>query len=321
MSVFLLSSCISSESDEAAWRRMKEIPAKKYVRYSFDRRLALRERITVPPDFLLDYLEEMDGIGTYSSYDLADEEKTLVVRYLDLLPEKNIEILVDYCIGFYFVRNFLGSAMADYVIAEDDSLFYIMIINPDTMKHDMSEWMTMRELSCLKSSLGSLSLRVDCGTMYAGLLYALLHESFHIVDYVDRITPYVERHLKYLVKDKVTDHPFTSLVWSSYDKPLSEYDFPQRERVAFYGLGGGPKLEPDDAYAVYDALSRSPFASLYGSMSWAEDFAEYATWHYYTRVLEQPYRLVVQYGVEQAREYSFMDSQLVDGRASNLEIR
>ena len=52
-------------------------------------------------------------------------------------------------------------------------------------------------------------------------------------------------------------------------------------------------LSLSKAAAIYAGLTTTPFVSLYGSLNWAEDFAEYATWSHFTTELQQPYRIVL----------------------------
>lgn len=59
--------------------------------------------------------------------------------------------------------------------------------------------------------------------------------------------------------------------------------------VTFYGLGGGPKISFAEAPLLYAGFKAGFFASLYGSRSWAEDFAELVTMHSITQRLGQPY--------------------------------
>jgi hypothetical protein len=79
-------------------------------------------------------------------------------------------------------------------------------------------------------------------------------------------------------------------VWSSYDRPLPADDYPARSRLHFYGFGA-PGLDAAEAPAVCAELAASPFASLYGSRSWAEDVAELFVARHLTRDLGRPYRL------------------------------
>ena len=59
-----------------------------------------------------------------------------------------------------------------------------------------------------------------------------------------------------------------------------------------YRRGGAP-VPIGQATAVYEALQRTPFASLYGSSNWHDDLAELVAWSHLTGRMGQPYRIVV----------------------------
>jgi hypothetical protein len=99
---------------------------------------------------------------------------------------------------------------------------------------------------------------------------------------------------------------------------LSSYDFPNRKNVTFYG-DGGPKINISDARELYERLMMTPFVSLYGSMNWAEDFAESMTFYHITQVLGQPYEIRYARNGDQARVFRPMESPRVKERFSILQ--
>jgi hypothetical protein len=135
-----------------------------------------------------------------------------------------------------------------------------------------------------------MSINVYAGAKYKGLAYALFHEATHAVDYVKGITPFVEPGLLEIYwPERNTKGNIFFNVWQDYSIPRSGRDFSGRDRIKFYGLGGGPKLEMKEAPALYKGLAASPFISSYGSKNWAEDLAEFATFQMITAKLGQPY--------------------------------
>ena len=65
--------------------------------------------------------------------------------------------------------------------------------------------------------------------------------------------------------------------WKDYGAVEAKADFVNRDKLRFFGLQA-PKLTMADIPATYDGLLASPFASLYGAQTWAEDWAELFTW-------------------------------------------
>lgn len=243
----------------------------------------------------------------------------VIDRNLRLLPSKYQAVLKERLIGIYFIKNWIGSGAADYVLGPEEQVYTILVINPETLKRNASDWSTYRELTCFSDEKSQeLTVRIECGTVYSGLTLLLLHETSHIVDYIEHRTPYVEDNMRVL-KLAVPETPFSSTVWKDYYNPKEPYDFPQRPRITFYGVGGGPRLSLSDAGAIYRSLSRTPFVSLYGSRNWAEDFAEYCAWYFFTKKLHQPYRIDVVASGQVVYSYEPMDAAQVAERALALD--
>lgn len=288
--IFLLS--CTSISKPVFTKIVHQRTEKRLVSYTFDPKSSVISRVQKAPDFLMAYLKNIDKRDTYSPYSPTDAETAMIEEYLEKLPPSHKRVLQERLVGIYFVNNFWGSGMADYVLDEHDEIYTIMIINPETMKHNMSAWMTYRENTIFKQDDASIKLVVDCGTAYTGLMYALLHETTHIVDYVMNFTPYPDKDLKLLGKTH-QEAEFAKGVWTDFGKPEALYDVPKRKDITLYGFRNGPQLSLADAVPLYEGLSRTPFASLCGWTAWPEDFAEYVTWHHFTKNLGQPYTIAV----------------------------
>jgi hypothetical protein len=133
---------------------------------------------------------------------------------------------------------------------------------------------------------------VDAGEKYKGFLYALFHEGTHAVDYVKGVTPFADGSMprKYFPVSPLAGGFFRE-AWADYGSPTPPVVIKGRENITFYGLGGGPKLPLSEALAMHRELALSPFISLYGSKSWAEDLAELAAFAFITQKLGQPYSI------------------------------
>jgi hypothetical protein len=83
-------------------------------------------------------------------------------------------------------------------------------------------------------------------------------------------------------------------------------------------MGGGPSIPITEVVEVYRALEAFPIVSLYGTKSWAEDFAEMAAFLYLTENMQLDYRITVwQEGVP-VYTLEPMSSPLVQERADIL---
>lgn len=274
------------------FRRSREQPAHRLKTYSFDPAVPLAERIGPCPVFLNNVMKKMDGKKNYEPYAPTQEEIKLLQDYIGTLPPRMTETFKERLVGIFFIRNFTGNGMADWVVDENGKVYVWLIMNPSGLRKTLSQTLTEREASVFKDGA---RVRVDGGAAYKGILYTLLHEGTHAYDYVHGLTPYTDKAVLYALRDgRGADASWD--VWDGYDSPKKSADFPLRRKIKFYGLDGGPRLDAKDARKLYQGLKKSPFASLYGSQSWAEDTAELVTFYHLTRVLKQPYAVALPAG-------------------------
>ncbi len=286
-----------------------ELPALcRLETYAFDGARDLASRIGPAPDNILNYYRQSDGRADYAAYAPSGPEKALALEYLRLLPPVYEKVFRERCIGIYFMSGFMGNGATSWVIGAGDQVYFYIVLNPASLKAGLSATLTERERSCFIPVPG-WEISVDAGKKYRGLLYALFHEGTHGLDYAAGITPYTDEGMpaKYFPPVPVAGKFFYS-AWDSYSRPNRAFDFPGRDRITFYGLGGGPKLRADEAPALYAGLAGTGFASLYGARSWAEDLAELETFGLITGKLGQPYVITLR---SPSRKYIFrpMDGQ------------
>ncbi|MCX7677720.1 MAG: hypothetical protein N2316_00735 [Spirochaetes bacterium] len=266
---------------------------RKLSSYEFDPTTTLEARIKTIPQFLLNEVKKVDGRDDYRSYVLSRSEKKQLAKYLSLLPPRYREVLTKRLIGIFAISPFMGAGLADWVLDENNRIYAILILNPEVMKKTISEWLSYREASCFIRDDPKIEICVDAGNRYTALLYFLLHEVAHIVDYVEHHTPYVEIPLKAISKYPIYTRTFVREWWQDYSQPVTAADFPMRTSITFYGLSNGPKIPISKAKELYDAFSKSPFVTLYASQNWAEDFAETTFVYHIAKKLHQPYRIIV----------------------------
>lgn len=293
-------------------------PAKRAASYgAFDPSTALAARVVRPPDVLIEAWRAWDGRSDYQAYLPAADEMAVLEDALDTLPALMRATLRERLIGIYFIQNFLGSGLADWVRGPDGELLLYLAFNPEVLRHDISTWLTRKEESAFEPDRGDdLRLAIDCGRRLSGAHYILLHEGAHAVDYIHHLTPWVEPVMLQLGQARGPDD-FVRGIWSDLRTPRQ--DLAWRARVSFYGLGGGPRLARSEAAAIYADLATTPFASLYGSLSWAEDLAELVTFHHLTGALGQPYRIYVKRGGQPILRLEPLASERVRARLPLLE--
>lgn len=293
-------------------RDAARLPVKQLRNYTLRQDLALHERIAPAPKVVMDFWMEADVRKDYTVYMPDGREMSDIRRNLENLPPLHKKVMKERLIGIYFIRNFLGSGAADWVADEKKSLYFYLIINPKLLAmKDLTEVLTWRERSCFIDE-GDVEITVNCGGGANPLSYVMLHEGTHIVDYALRITPYAEKEVREFYPDPKDETDFVREVWKSLRDPFKRYDF--RKDLTFYGFGKGPRIKASDAPGVYRGLAGSPFVSLYGSQSWAEDLAEFVTFYHVTQKMRLPYVISVAIKGKEVMRYRPMENPEVRKR-------
>jgi hypothetical protein len=222
-------------------------------------------------------------------------------------------------IGIYFIKGYQASGMTDFVLdPAGDDIYCIMFLNPETMEHNMQEWVTHKENTCFIDDDPATEIRIRLSDEYTGLLYILAHECTHVVDYSTHVTPYTEPAIGKLLGRMDAASAFTDDVWTDYRTPAADCDYQMREDISFYGFGGGPLLSDTAAVGIYSGLAGSPFVSLYGSLSWAEDLAEYMCFNHLVNHLGIEYKIEVIRNDSLIFEYEPFSRQQVAGRIDHV---
>jgi hypothetical protein len=196
--------------------------------------------------------------------------------YYELLPIKYRNIMEKEVIGVYFINNFLGGGMTLPVFDNNGKMNMVLYFNPEILHQNISEWINFRDNSVFLNNENKISLIVECNSNYFALIHTLVHEASHIYDYYNHVTPFTEKNLRNSETKFPTD--FIEGIWVDYDEPVEKYNYEKRKDISFYGLGD--KIDKGYAADIFTSLKNTPFNSLYGSKTWAEDFAESFTWYY-----------------------------------------
>lgn len=299
-------------------KNITEIPVKQFDNYILRQDLPLHERISSTPKVVMDFWLAFDGRKDYTTYMPSSKEIADIKNGLDLLPPLHKKVLKERLLGIYCIKNFLGSGAADWVADKKKNLYFYIVINPKILAmKDLTENLTWREQSCFVNE-SDVEIFVNCGRDTNQMSYVFLHEGTHILDYFYRITPYVEKEMMNFNCISKIETVFTKGIWKSINVPVSVYQF--RKDVTFYGLDKGPRIKASDAPEIYRGLSESPFVSLYGSKSWAEDLADYVTFYHITQKLKLPYIITVKVKGKKVISYKPMDNQEVKKRFGLMKM-
>ena len=238
---------------------------------------------------VISWLNSIDSADNYNSYLLTEEEKSLFIDYLQLLPEKYKQTMGEKVIAIFFIENFKGGGMTFSAFDKDGNIYIILFFNPEILHRPISDWINYRDNSYFNEDTQDIKITAECSGNYFALLHTLIHEASHVYDCYYHITPFMEPCLKN--KNSAANTDFTKMVWRDYNSPITEYDFPYRNELYSYGLG--PAQSNYLAFDIYKSLANTPFPTLYGSKNWAEDFAESFTWFYLGEKLNCHYRVSI----------------------------
>lgn len=260
---------------------------KLFERYEPHLALPLAERVRTMPDDLLKFLIDFDrSIGIrntdYRARTLTPGERALFMTYVGLLPEKYRTTFGNKLLAVYFVDNFAGAGLTDWVADNNGVFYYHMILNSDLLTRSLDDWLSWRENSFFAAG-SPWSIRVRTGTDYRALLYGLLHEGGHVVDIEYHVTPYVDDLHRKVLKQQSEVSDFTRGVWEGQNKPVAAYDFNNQDRLNVYGIFDRELVPGSEMQTMFLQLRKTPFVSFYGGTSWLEDFADLITYHHIER--------------------------------------
>lgn len=234
--------------------------------YAFDAGRPYPRLGTIPP-WLLELWARQDE-APYEAYSPTPEEAKVVQAAFDGLPDPMKKAMSERLIAVYLVKGLKGNGITDWTLDASSRPFVYMILNSAGLSQSLSQLMTERDRSAFR---GPAEIAVEAGDG-PGILYSVAHESAHAFDYVRGVTPFTEPGL-YAALHPGREAPKSWDVWADYGKPKAGSDYPLRSKFRFYGFGD-PELEPAQAGQACAQWAASPFASFYGSRSWAEDLAE-----------------------------------------------
>ncbi|MBU0935731.1 MAG: hypothetical protein KKI09_10480 [Spirochaetes bacterium] len=329
----LLYSC-ATRQQSLTLEDLKQLPERQLAQYIEPFALAgafppaVADRFVEAPAQALDYMRRMDDTDRYFSRSPTTGEVSLFMQYYRQLPGQFRSVFEERVAAIYLIEGFMGGGMTDFVFDDNGEMFLILYLNPTIFESTLQQWLEYRDNSSFaaventaaNAAVGvatptALSLKVSCaasdGRQYQGLLHTLVHESVHVYDYITLQTPFIEQ----LFSDgsrSAASTAFTATVWAKLREPLPEWDFAGRKEISAYGLG--PALPMEQAAAMYTALQTRPFASLYGTLSWSEDYAEAFTWFWLKQRYGIDYQVQVLEGSELLAEYSPTQNPLLQKR-------
>lgn len=254
--------------------------ARALASYGFDAASPLPRARPIPGWLLAAWKKEDDM--PYKAHVVTAKEQEALTSAFAGLPEPMRRVLTERLIAVYFIDGLKGNGLTNWVLDPARGTYVYMILNPAGFRQTLSSLLTERDRTVFRAKA---DVTMEAGNL-KGIIYSVAHETAHAVDFVMGITPYVSPdHFR-------ATHPARALtrdwdIWKDYAMPKVQADYRLRSKLHFYGFGA-PEIDAASAGELCAQWAGSPFASLYGSRSWAEDFAELFVLRHLTQDLNQP---------------------------------
>lgn len=275
--------CVQQQENQWTSPReyLKSIPQKNLDYFSYDMEVPLSQRFATEKDGYIDFANEFEA-HPFSVVPPGEDHLAAFSEYFDKLPPLFKRTMEERVIRIYLVKDMDGAGMADWTMSIDDEIYIVLLLNEKTFRTSLQDWISYRESSAYGDTE---TIKVSSESNHSALLYLLIHEAAHIVDYVHRINTFVEPFLgQYYQLEDIPSKKFENY-WSAYNTPTKIEGVPNN--FSFYGMSE-ETLDSSKAPTYLSKLKASPYPSMYGTKNWAEDFAELATFY----LLEKNYNAV-----------------------------
>ena len=230
-----------------------------------------------------------------------------VRRAFDEIPAAVKRRLDARMAGIYFVDDFGGTGFTDQVDtpAGAPGLGFIVLDPSVLTQHTANGWATWKESSPFKPDgewrLVARIAQPAQDDRAGAIQYILLHEIAHVLSIGAAIHP------SWTIAPRdagaAAEYPYFRMSWRVADNAYaSAFDaqFPQRRDVVFYF---GARLEAAAMPAVYAALERTNFATLYGATHPADDFAEAFANYVHVVLMRKPFEIRLERNARAVRTY------------------
>jgi hypothetical protein len=267
---------------------------------------SLEDRATPAPEKLLERFSSELNVKL-SAHAVTHAEHSILANALAQLTPLQRRVLRERLRAIYFIDGMPNNALTFTDGGSTAEPTFSIAVRSGALHETISELVTRKESGLFDSSGSEWSVTVDGGTLNA-MVYVLLHEATHIVDYSVGATSDNGPPSR--------NYPLVSGIWRDRITPVNMYKFSILMSISY--RRNGRALPITDAPGLYEALDRTPFISVYGSSNWHDDLAELVAWTELTGRLHQPYRIVIWNGPTTVRVIEPAHSRLVRMRVKYL---
>jgi len=257
--------------------------------------LPLELRLGAAPDDVVRHVNAVNaltGPTNVSPAQVGDDFREDVRAAVDEMPEVVKALLRDSYLGVYFAHALGSSAITDIVVTPaSEFLGIVTALDADSfVNRSANEWASWKENTPFAPSPYSVEVRIAepaQDNRQNAIQYLLLHELGHALAAGRTLLPDW-----WLAPEQIKpaqNYSFLPISWrvdaNGAILPLDANEFPQRARLSFYS---GPQLDGEQIPAIYQALGKTDFFTLYSAVSAHEDFAESFASFVHTQLLGKP---------------------------------
>lgn len=300
-SVILAAFCVGITAYAGTIQQQSDTPPVQNVAHQD----ALEDRVSTAPDRLLKRFSDALNVKL-SPHLVTPAEGGILTNALVQLTPFQREVLQNHLHAIYFIDGLPNNALTFPDGGPTSKRIYSIVVRAGVLHETISELVTRKERTLFDSAGSDLFVTVDGGTLNA-MVYVLLHEATHVVDFAVGATPDTTH--------PSGDHPLVSGIWRDGMTPADEYRLPILMGIVWRN---GRAMPITHAADLYDALGRTPFISVYASCDSHDDLAELVAWSELTGRLHQPYRIVIAKGAKIIRVIEPAKSELVQARIRYL---
>lgn len=299
----------AAPSIEPAYQHARELQA-AWRAHGLDPASPLESRIGPPSAELVKSL--IDQAIAPTDHPLSARERQQITAAFAALPPLQRRVLQERLRRVSVVDGLPMTGTTMRVDGHPSSPLFDITIRASVLQETVSQFLTAKERTCFVASATTPLVFIEGGDLDA-IVFVVIHEATHVVDFSLGLTPPVTNDGTPAAGATAT--PLTEGIWVDFRTLTPPYRNPLLDGIRFRG---GRAMPMAQAEALYTALRRTPFVSLYGSSSWFEDLAELATWHHLTENLGQPYRITLREWGKATFAYEPMRSPRVRDRFPQL---
>jgi hypothetical protein len=223
----------------------------------------MRSRVVAPSEEILKTYRESGATGVVP-HKLTDAEWATLDAAIAALPTLHKQILQKNLrhLSFVDAPSGAGNALTQKVKSCNGNPMFDIALRSELFHDTLTNFLNTKEATVFMPDASGYSVHMDAGDMPV-LTYILLHEGTHGVDKALGLTARGESR-------------FRAGIWADKGRTLAPpYDTSLISKIVWRG---GSKLPLGEAPALYAALSKTPFVSLYSAANAVEDLAETVAW-------------------------------------------